>query len=118
MHSLLYISNSTSPFTREDIIHIIGKYRENKTNSNITGLLLYHQGSILQVLEGEKEKVHELFYNKISKDRRHKGFILLIDDETDKRNFADCITGFNKSQHKEWSEIQGCVDIGNKNEFL
>ncbi len=117
MHYLIYISNSKLSFLNDEIIGIVNTCRLYNKKFNITGLFLYHDGSMLHVLEGEKEKVHELYYNKLSKDKRHKDLIILLDDEIEKRSFTDWSVGFNKSQNREWSDIEGCLDIGNRNEF-
>jgi hypothetical protein len=66
--------------------------RSNKRRS-ITGMLLYADGSILQVLEGEKEVVQEAF-RIIELDERHSGIFVLIEQEIATRQFASWSMGF------------------------
>ena len=71
---LVYLSAASYPYAHEDLKEILLKSRRNNEARNITGLLLYHEGSIIQVLEGEKEQVHSL-YQTISRDPRHKNIL-------------------------------------------
>lgn len=117
MHSLLYISSSTSLLSNEDILNILNTSQTNNLRLNITGLLLYHQGSFLQVIEGEKDVVHDLFSKKISLDKRHNGIILLLDGEIKERSFSDWSMGFKQISNHDWSELKGYLDIGNTQKF-
>lgn len=113
MQSLLYLSTSTSLLSNEDIIDILNTSRTNNQRHDITGLLLYHEGSILQVLEGEKNVIHALYYDKICMDNRHKNIILLLDDDVEERSFSDWSMGFKQISNHDWSELEGHLDIGN-----
>lgn len=117
MHSLLYISSSSTLLSNEVIFDILNVSRVNNLLLGITGLLLYHQGSFLQVIEGEKEAVHELFFNKISFDIRHKDIIKLLDDDIRERNFSDWSMGFKQISNQDWSKLEGYIDIGNIKKF-
>lgn len=116
MHSLIYLSASSSLFSNEDIIDILKKSRSNNLRLDITGLLLYHEGSILQILEGEKEVIYALF-NKISLDTRHKGVIKLLDADIKERSFADWSMGFKQISNHDWSQLKGYLDIQSDKTF-
>ncbi len=64
---LVYISAASYPYMDEELKNILLKSRQNNEARKITGLLLYHDGSIIQVLEGEKEQVLSI-YQTISHD--------------------------------------------------
>jgi len=66
----------------------------------ITGLLLFHQGLILQVLEGDKISVQSL-YDKLKRDTRHTTCIMLSERMGECREFSDWFMGYkNVSDHK------------------
>jgi len=112
MHTLIYLSASSSLFSNEEIIDILNTSRSNNLRLNITGLLLYHEGSILQILEGEREVIYALF-NKIGLDKRHKSIIKLLDKNIKERSFADWSMGFKQISNHDWSELKGYLDIDN-----
>lgn len=72
----------------------IAKHAANKNQTiDVTGMMVCHQGSILQVLEGDKAVV-EALYAKISADPRHTHVLLLIARDTERREFKDWAMGF------------------------
>jgi hypothetical protein len=56
-------------------------------------MLLYDDGSFLQVLEGPRQAVETLF-EKIKADRRHEQIVLLSSREIEEREFSDWQMGF------------------------
>ena len=88
MYELVYHSTSVPNLTLKDIEDILEKSRENNSKMEISGCLLYYNSEFLQLLEGEKQQVQDLF-STIQKDRRHKHVILLNEDSKDQRVFPD-----------------------------
>lgn len=103
---LIYISAASYPYTDEELKEILLKSRQNNEARNITGLLLYHEGSIIQVLEGEKEQVQSL-YQTISRDPRHKSIFQMLSGELEQRNFPDWSMGFKTIPSGEFQELTG-----------
>jgi hypothetical protein len=60
---------------------------KNKEN-DITGLLISSPSFYVQLIEGKREKINQL-YNNISKDQRHSGIILLRYSEIREKEFSD-----------------------------
>lgn len=104
-------------YSNNDIIDILNVSRSFNFQHQITGLLLYHDGSILQVLEGEKEVIEDLFYNKICFDKRHHGIIELLNNEIKDRSFEDWSMGFKQISTQDWAELKGHIDISNTKEL-
>ena len=113
MHTLVYLSSASHLFSDDELMNILNKSRENNTRLSITGLLLYCDGSILQILEGEKDKLNTLF-NTISKDNRHKGVIRMIDTALDERSFSDWSMGFKQVSRDDWSKMDGFLNLNKK----
>lgn len=86
--SLVYVSSASATFTEDELVDILRTSRERNAAAGITGALLYSNGNLMQVLEGDETAVRRL-YAKISRDRRHTGLITLIGDHQETRQFAD-----------------------------
>lgn len=117
MHHLLYLSSAPYGLSDENLRDILTKSRKNNALCGVTGLLLYHDGSILQILEGEKTAVYAL-YVKIMKDPRHTSLVTLIDEETDTRDFSGWSMGFKNLSDEEWEQLAGFINLGNRNHLL
>jgi hypothetical protein len=99
VYHLSYVSTACDCLKLEDINNILESSKENNTQTNITGILVYCNKHFFQILEGDKDEVIELF-NKISIDCRHDNVIKLQEVMTDKRNFGCWSMAF-KSFNKE-----------------
>lgn len=103
---LIYLSSATELYTSSDLADILTKSRKNNTDKDVSGLLLYHEGSILQILEGDKETVMGL-YDKIGQDNRHNNIMKMVTGTTEQRNFPDWSMGFKTVSDNEWNELSG-----------
>jgi len=106
MYFLIYLSTASIPLTDQQLSDILTKSRINNSKQDITGLLLYHDGSIIQVLEGDKEIVQNL-YAIISNDTRHAGAISMLEGESEQRNFPDWSMGFKSISNQDWAPFTG-----------
>ena len=87
MFELIYSSVANPDLTHDDISDILVEAREFNLNNNISGCLLFHNNEFIQILEGDKKVVQELF-EKIRQDKRHQHVTLLAEEETSERVFA------------------------------
>ena len=104
--SLVYVSTSVTPFSTQDLLELLAKSRENNTSLGITGMLLFKDGNFLQVLEGDREKVHSL-YQKIAEDPRHAKVVGLFEGACNQRDFPDWSMGFHDLRSAEAMNIPG-----------
>jgi hypothetical protein len=116
MHLMVYLSSASYLFSDEELMDILTKSRLNNSRLGITGLLLYCDGSILQILEGEKEILITL-YNTISRDIRHKGVIKMIDKNITERSYSNWAMGFKRISNNDWSKLNGYFNLNNKGKF-
>ena len=93
MIELVYASAARHSFTPKELTELLAKARTNNQALGVSGLLLYHRGSFLQVLEGEEPVVDALF-EKIAKDPRHDRCIVIKRSTIASRRFADWNMGF------------------------
>ena len=85
---LTYHSVAKPDITSEDVRNIMEVSSKNNAQLGITGCLIYHNKFFLQILEGDKEVVLELF-DKIKLDERNDQITLLSTDESQDRIFKE-----------------------------
>jgi len=93
VYQLIYTSSATpelDEFALREIAQSSSYYNEE---FGITGLLLFHDGSIMQVLEGDRKNIYTLYGN-IKQDKRHTGCMVLSTREAQKREFSDWFMGY------------------------
>lgn len=110
VHCIYCSASANGAFTPRELEDILIVSRKNNQLNNVTGILLYFNGSILQVLEGNRLIVESLF-NKISLDKRHAKISKLIFEEIERRDFAQWTMGFPKITTDELSRIPGLNDF-------
>ncbi len=93
VYQLFYVSTAKVGFEQTDIDAILKKARMFNPSQQLTGVLLFRGGIFLQLLEGDKEKVHAL-YKKIKRDPRHRNVFTIFENTAQKRIFRDWSMGF------------------------
>lgn len=88
MRRLIYTSTAVSLMNERALGVLLADARLRNKADNLTGLLIYHEGCFFQILEGREDMV-EACFDRIGKDNRHNGCILLADDRVSSRMFAD-----------------------------
>ncbi|OUJ72232.1 BLUF domain-containing protein [Hymenobacter crusticola] len=117
VHQILYTSLATSAMSDEQLKSILLQARATNHDLRITGILLYSEGMILQVLEGEEGAVRDL-YEKIRRDPRHTAVATLVDGAVERRVFPDWSMGFVPVSMSEFVYIAGYVDPSKRNFLL
>lgn len=106
MYQIIYVSSAREGLSKTQLIELLAKSRATNERLGISGLLLYKEGSIMQLIEGERSIVESL-YAKISQDPRHGGLIVLFRGEVVGRDFPDWSMGFRDLASEEVREIHG-----------
>lgn len=91
---LMYASRSVAAVDAEELHAILRRSQSYNQVHGITGVLCFciNQGIFLQVLEGGRSAVNQL-YNRIVSDRRHSGVELMAYEEIGERGFAGWAMG-------------------------
>lgn len=110
MIELVYYSNSKVDVTSEVLSNILTKSRTNNSKKHITGCLLYYNNVFLQLLEGEKEEVQNLF-KIIEEDKRHSNVTLLLQEDVKERRFPKWSMAFKEYHSMKPSDKQIIKDI-------
>ena len=111
MYSLTYVSSARKTLSQADLEQILETSRINNARDNITGMLLYADGNIIQVLEGVHSKVRDCF-QRIQQDDRHRGAIVLLDEDIQERAFPEWTMGFKQITREDVRQLSG------KNEYM
>jgi len=85
---LIYVSKAVVPQSRTLTDSILRKAHAWNTQNDVTGVLCEGQGVFLQVLEGERRKVTDL-YARIHADPRHKDLELIHCECITQRRYGD-----------------------------
>jgi hypothetical protein len=83
----MYASRAVPAIDQDELIAILKKSKANNPRLGVTGVLCFSEGIFLQVLEGGRSAVSQL-YSRIASDTRHTSVELLCFDEIGERRFA------------------------------
>lgn len=106
MIRIVYVSFATKPFEEKDLLHLLAKCRSNNTEQQITGQLIYSEGTFMQVLEGPRDTVDATFA-RIKKDTRHHHVTLIERVTIDERQFGEWSMGFKSLSREQMQDIEG-----------
>ena len=90
---LIYASTAVHDFQPGDIEKLLDQARENNKSADLTGMLCFNKNYFLQVLEGSRTKVNDL-YQSIARDPRHGNLQILGYNEIVRREFDEWSMGY------------------------
>lgn len=93
LHYLVYVSSAVVPFSPPELVELLAASRRKNDGLGISGMLLYKDGNLMQVLEGEEAAVQGL-YARIARDPRHRGLLVLSQGALAARQFPDWSMSF------------------------
>jgi uncharacterized membrane protein (DUF373 family) len=106
MLQLSYISTATRPMTTDDLTDILRVARAGNADKGITGMLLYSNGTFVQVLEGEEDDLNALL-EVIKRDSRHTALHVLEKKLIARREYPDWTMGFKRLGREDLAEVPG-----------
>lgn len=106
MHHLIYSSSATFQVTDKALEELLTEARTNNEQLNVTGVLLYHNGQFMQLLEGEAAVLSEL-YRVIEQDPRHAGVLKLADKPIEARSFPNWAMAYKPVDAAAFEQLQG-----------
>lgn len=110
MYHLMYYSIASRGLTEVDISDILTTARRFNATNKITGCLLFHNDTFVQLLEGEELVVKDL-YAKIKKDPRHQIVTFLAEDNNDQRVFSNFDMAYHKLTASDMNELNKSLFI-------
>lgn len=97
-------------FSKDDLVELLERSRNNNAAVDVTGMLLYVDGSFFQILEGPEEAVDALAA-KIETDERHGQMTVIMRETIATRSFSEWTMGFADITASEIDEIEGMNDF-------
>jgi len=114
LHCIIYISKGAIKFTAEILLDILRESRSRNEAHDITGVLLYNEGNIMQLIEGYTGEIQSLF-NRIKKDRRHNDIIKLVDRPVGNRTFSGWSMAFRQGDEQFFNKMKSYINPVKKN---
>lgn len=96
MVRLVYFSSAVRDMALSDLKDILTIARDNNADKDVCGMLCYDNKYFVQVLEGERETVNELFLH-ISDDPRHSDVVIVSYDYIAEQTFNNWKMGYASS---------------------
>lgn len=112
MYELIYRSVASQNLNTNDIDKILETARNFNSQNEITGCLLFHNNEFIQIIEGEKNKLLEL-YNNIKKDNRHTNVMLLAQAEKQDRIFPSWSMAYYQLNENDTVNIDKLLFVNN-----
>ncbi len=108
MIQLIYVSAAKEGLSEATLPEFLAANRQRNEDRGITGIVVYHQGSFLQVLEGPGAVIDGLFET-IRQDSRHEAVTLLSRKSIRHREFGEAAMAFVDTTGKG-HDLDGFVD--------
>ena len=113
MQQLIYASAAVKLFRASDLYDMLTTARKYNQTHEISGMMIYHSRSILQVLEGPDEVIADLFL-RIRRDPRHTALRLITRAVVERKEYepwpmglvADAKRGPDIQEFSHYSAIQ------------
>jgi hypothetical protein len=101
IRQIVYASTAANKFTPAELDGLLTQAKLNNARLDVTGMLIYADGSVMQAIEGAPDT--------IGADPRHKDVTLIADFERDSRDFANWRMAYHHEPHAE--AIENCVRL-------
>jgi acylphosphatase len=111
MLCIVYVSSAKPEFSDADLMVLLEQSRSKNARLDITGVLLYKDGNVMQLLEGPDQAVGDLIKT-IYADQRHHGIIQLLRKRVETREFPDWSMDF---RNLGGANIQKVAEFLNEN---
>lgn len=92
LETLVYLSSAARGFGEDELADILASAERRNPAENLTGMLLYGEGSFAQVLEGPTDRLATMI-TRIRADPRHTGVIEIMRLPITERAFPDWAMG-------------------------
>ena len=109
---LIYSSLAIKGLSESELNSILETSAKNNKENQITGMLLYHNGRLIQVLEGESNQVEKLAL-RIKADPRHGFFNIIDKTQIHSRDFPNWSMGFHQVSSADILSNPSFVDFFN-----
>lgn len=104
LHAIVYVSSAVHVPSAAELERLLRRARERNAESEVTGLLLHHDGSFMQYIEGPRDALTVIF-DIILKDPLHHRIIELMNEPVAAREFAGWSMAFSVQTAPEFVRL-------------
>ncbi len=104
MRTIVYISNAVKLFEEKHLEELFYEIRQNNFSKDITGILIYKEGTFIEILEGRDQDICKMFKT-IQQDKRHNNITTILDRMNGKRLFTKFRTGLSSLNNSRQLDI-------------
>ena len=101
LYHLLYISTATDYQSDTQLAALLEEAVTANLQYQVTGMLLYCEGDFMQLIEGKKSDIIQL-YDNICRDERNFENEVLVEEPIAERHFVDWSMGFKQFSKEEY----------------
>ncbi|MEE1944167.1 BLUF domain-containing protein [Pedobacter sp. KR3-3] len=105
---LLYFAVASKEFTEADFEELLEQARSRNAFLDITGKLLHCEGTFIQLLEGNKAAVKEV-YESIVKDQRLIAIKTMATGHAEERYYSNWSMDFKEVSLAELNKLENCA---------
>jgi hypothetical protein len=87
LYAIVYVSTAARPLSLAELHHLLKRAQARNLKENITGVLLYADGTFMQYLEGPAPGLYKV-YEVIKADPQHYGIVDLVREPVGRREFS------------------------------
>jgi hypothetical protein len=114
LFQIVYVSCSVGKLTEMDLDNLLEEIREKNIRKGVTGLLLYNDELFIQIIEGERTVIEEL-YAVLAKDARHNNIVKILEEPVECRSFPNWSMGYKKLNKNESMNLPGFNELMHNN---
>jgi Sensors of blue-light using FAD len=102
--SLTYVSSTKELLSVPELVELLESIRPKNDQLELTGMLLYSGGNVIQTLEGPEESVESVFAS-IEADPRHTGVVVVRRDQIVTRAYPAWSMAFRNLNEREVHDV-------------
>lgn len=104
IYQLVYVSHPTKALNMAGLVGIMTKAQYKNLRLDISGLLIFHNGKFMQLLEGSESAVKDLFAT-IRQDPRHMDVDVLLEIKSTSRCMPSWVMAFSPDERRSSGEM-------------
>lgn len=110
LHRLVYMSTAVGVLRADELDKVYLRAKASNASAGITGLLLFYEGTFLQLLEGPAAGISSLV-QKLRRDKRHANLIILESSPIEGRTFPGTPMQYVPARNLSVGEKQAFSDL-------
>ena len=107
---IVYVSFSRNKLSEVELDELLSEIRPKNLTNDVTGLLLYNDEIFIQIIEGTRKVIDNLYEN-LQNDSRHINIVKILEENICQRSFPNWSMGYQKLSKEESQELPGYTEL-------